>query len=73
MWMAEGVMRERWQHTSSLMCLIANAHRDPRKTGAFKPSDFDPYSRRDAAVVGSITDMRHLFEPPAKPRTQEAP
>jgi len=51
--MAEGRQRHTWVHTSSLLALIANANRDPKKTRAFKPSDFDPYakSRRSDRIV----------------------
>jgi hypothetical protein len=41
--MAEGLGRERWAHTSIICTLIANAHRDPKKTRPFKPRDFNPY------------------------------
>ena len=40
--MAEANLQQEWAHTSSLMALIANAHRDPKKHGPFKPHDFDP-------------------------------
>ena len=43
--MAEARGRERWAHTSSVLALLANAHRDPKKTSAFKPADFNPYLR----------------------------
>lgn len=41
--MAEGCDRQLWRHTSQLMMVIANVHRDPKKGRPFKPSDFDPY------------------------------
>ena len=47
LWMAEGLGRERWAHTSMLCVLIANANRDPKKHRPFKLSDFDPYARQD--------------------------
>lgn len=43
--MAEARQKHDWSQTSSLMALIANAHRDPKKHGPFKPTDFDPTSR----------------------------
>ena len=44
LWMAEAKGHDRWAHTSSLMALIANCNRDPKKTPrAFRPADFDPY------------------------------
>ena len=45
--MAEGLGRERWSHTSLVCALVANAHRDPKRTRPFAPSDFDPYARQD--------------------------
>ena len=41
-WMAEARIKQQWAHTASLMALLANAHRDPKKGRAFKPADFDP-------------------------------
>jgi hypothetical protein len=44
--MAEARSRERWAHTSALLALTANVHRDHRKKPApYKPADFNPYQR----------------------------
>ncbi len=43
--MAEARQRDEWARTSSLMALIANANRDPKKHRAFRPTDFDPFSQ----------------------------
>ena len=48
--MAEARTRHDWSQTSSLLALIANAHRDPKKAKPFKPSDFDPTTGRHQAV-----------------------
>ena len=48
--MAEARQRDAWAHTASILSLIANAHRDPRKTRSFKPADFDPFSARNKTV-----------------------
>ena len=50
--MAEARLEQQWAHTSSLMALIANAHRDPKKHGPFKPRDFDPTqsSKREPVI-----------------------
>jgi len=37
---------------SSLLALIANVNRDPKKTRAFKPADFNPYEARAAGSGG---------------------
>jgi hypothetical protein len=40
--MAEGRQREAWNHTAALMALLANCHRDPKRSRAFRPDDFHP-------------------------------
>ena len=42
--MAEARGRADWARTASLMALVANTNRDPKKTRPFRPSDFDPYA-----------------------------
>jgi hypothetical protein len=44
--MAEGRGRDEWGRMSSLLALIANVNRDPKRTRAFKPADFNPYEAR---------------------------
>ena len=58
-WMAEGLGRERWAHTSAVMALIANAHRDPKKAGVFTPDDFNPFAEREARIV--LPDRKEAF------------
>jgi len=59
LWMAEGIGRDRWAHTSLVCALIANAHRDPKKQRPFKPEDFNPYGDKaqhtDAIEVNEET------------------
>lgn len=43
--MAEAVSRDRWNHTASLLALISNCHRDPKKSRAARPKDFHPHLR----------------------------
>jgi hypothetical protein len=43
--MADAASRDRWQHTASLMALLANCHRDAKKSRAFRPKDFHPFER----------------------------
>ena len=57
--MAEARGREAWGRASALMALVANAHRDPRKSRAFKPADFDPYSA-ERRTVGRTRDLSLL-------------
>ncbi|MGD9856510.1 MAG: hypothetical protein AB7U20_16305 [Planctomycetaceae bacterium] len=41
-WMAESRQSDAWNHTASVLALLANAHRDPKKTRPLKPADFHP-------------------------------
>ena len=44
--MAEARCRADWARTSALMALAVNLVRDPRRTPAAKPNDFNPYAPR---------------------------
>jgi hypothetical protein len=59
--MAEARERSDWAHSSALMALIANAHRDAKKTRAFKPSDFDPYARRGTETTNDPAALKALL------------
>jgi len=52
--MAEARLEDEWNHTSAVLALLANVHRDPKKRRAFRPEDFHPYRRR-ASVGTRIT------------------
>lgn len=59
--MAEGRARDEWVRMSSLMALIANAHRDAKKGRSFKPRDFDPFARRSRPVKVGIGVLKDVF------------
>lgn len=42
--MADGRSREAWNHTSALLAMLANVHRD-RKKRPLQPADFHPYAK----------------------------
>ena len=60
--MVDGRRRDAWGVTSSVMALIANCHRDPKKK-LFTPADFDPHAQRKSKGTPikymSIRDMAH--------------
>ena len=60
MWMAEAKGRDAWAHTSTVLALIANVNRDPKKTPAFQPADFDPYRPRRSSRVDAKTGFEML-------------
>jgi len=49
--MAEASAREKWNHTASILCLLANIYRDPKKHSPYKPSDFTPFKAKKAVTV----------------------
>jgi len=69
--MAEAKQRDEWARTSSLMALIANANRDPKKHRAFRPNDFDPFAvthkpkqKVDVSILKDIfIDGKHSYPP----------
>jgi len=54
-------MRDAWGRTSSLMALLANLHRDPRRTQAFRPGDFDPFARSAVPVRVGVEVLKDVF------------
>jgi hypothetical protein len=51
--MAEARSCQAWNHTSALLAMLANVHRDGKKTRALKPADFHPH-RREKRVAGKV-------------------
>ena len=58
--MAEAKSREAWAHTSVMLALTANCHRDPKKTRPFTPADFNPHERGRRKATASTTDITIL-------------
>jgi len=49
-----------------VLALLANANRDPKKTRAFRPSDFDPFETRRARggvplVAENLAMLKRVF------------
>lgn len=60
--MAEGRGRLDWGRTSCLMALVANILRDPKKTKAVKPGDFNPYFQKQKPVQRvNITQLKAML------------
>jgi len=45
--MAEGRNRAAWSRTATILAMLANCNRDPKKTGPCSPDDYNPYGRGD--------------------------
>lgn len=59
--MAEARVRDEWRRTSALLALIANCHRDPKKTKSFRPADFDPFRKPDKPIPAGIGILKDVF------------
>lgn len=42
LWMVEGKISQAWNHTAALLAMLANLHRDPKKTPPVLPGAFHP-------------------------------
>jgi hypothetical protein len=63
--MAEARCKLEWGQTSLIACILANAHRNPRKRPApFTADEFNPYAaaRERPAVKVSMSELRKIFE-----------
>jgi len=49
--LAEARGRFEWEQTASLMALVVNLVRDPKKSKPAKSSDFNPYNRKSKPVI----------------------
>jgi len=54
--MSEGRSEETWNHTATVLAMLANCHRDPKRSRAFRPRDFHPHERRRGGGVPITTE-----------------
>ena len=61
--MAEARSQQQWAHTSAILAMLANIHRDPKKSRPFKPSDFNPHLRgkEEVIVKTEISVLKQVF------------
>ena len=61
--MAEAKSRQAWNHTASILAMLANTHRDPKKSRAARPADFHPHHRNEkpAATKTGINVLKQVF------------
>lgn len=59
--MAEARVKDEWRRISTLLALIANCHRDPSKTKALRPADFDPFRPPDKPLRVGISILKDVF------------
>ena len=61
-WMANARIDQTWNHTASVLAMLVNIHRDPRKGRALKPADFHPALIRKNSIPlpADITVLKAL-------------
>ena len=61
--MAEARSRDQWNHTASVLAMLANIHRDAKKSRPFKPADFHPHRKavRPPITKVGIDVLKHVF------------
>jgi hypothetical protein len=52
--MAEAKSRQQWSHTSAILAMVANVHRDAKKTRALRPADFHPHRRHEQPTITKV-------------------
>ena len=59
--MSDARQRHEWSIASTLMAVLANIHRDPKRSRTLKPSDFDPFAQRTPPPKVPITVLKDVF------------
>ncbi|MBX3404569.1 MAG: hypothetical protein KF699_14250 [Phycisphaeraceae bacterium] len=59
--MLDGRQRHDWSIASSLMAVIANTNRDPKRSRRLNPSDFDPFHKRQRPVKVGVSVLKDVF------------
>jgi hypothetical protein len=58
--MAEGVSKAEWGRTSSIIAMLVNVNRDPKKAPV-KPSDFNPWVKKTVHRIENLGELRGFF------------
>jgi hypothetical protein len=59
--MSEGRQRHDWSIASAVMAVLANIHRDPKRSRPLKPADFDPFVQPQRVPKVPITVLKDVF------------
>ena len=60
--MAQERQRDQWAHTSLVLSVIANIHRDPKKGHRFTADDFNPLStRKRSSLRTGVGILKRIF------------
>lgn len=65
--MSQARQREQWNHTAAVMAMLANIHRDPKRSRPFKPADFHPMPAESGGATerpvlkGDVSMLKSVF------------
>jgi hypothetical protein len=59
--MLEGRQRHDWSIASTCLSVIANLHRDPKRSRRLNPSDFDPFAKRNRPIKVGVSVLKDVF------------
>ena len=59
--MADGVLRQNWDHTSLLAALLFNPNR-PKDVEPKTPADFNPFAPKPKPQKVPISSLREMFK-----------
>ena len=63
--MSDGLLENQWSHTASVLAMIANVNRDPKKHKPIRPDDLNPTVQKEVPVAempqSDLTELREFF------------
>ena len=62
--MVDACRRDEWQHTSAVLAMLANAHRNPKKKPQpFTPAEFNPLvnERKKPKAKTGVRTLKTIF------------
>jgi hypothetical protein len=61
--MGEARSQVLWSHTSSVLAMLANIHRDAKRSKVYHPADFNPHgkNRSQPRTMVGIEALKHVF------------
>ncbi len=59
--MLDGRQRHDWSIAATVMSVMANIHRDPKRSRPMKPSDFDPFAKQSRPVKVDVSVLKDVF------------
>lgn len=60
--MAEERQRDQWSHTSLVLAVLANIHRDPKRAGRYTADDFNPFTaRKPVTMKAGVGILKQVF------------